>query len=223
MAGSGPTPDPSGQGNWGGAPGQPGAGGVGGAGGFQVKPAEIGPAPGIAYAELGIRIGAYIIDAVILSVAYFVVAGIVGAAMLGSLFTTGLGFIFVIMIVLGALYLVGSAVYFIYSWTRLRASPGQKMLGLETVNATNGGTLTQAQAIRRWAFLFGLQALVTVLQFGSSWFVYTFGFMGILSMLLSLASLAYAIYLLYTVTQSGKRQGFHDVQAGTVVIKRLTA
>ena len=62
---------------------------------------------------------------------------------------------------------------------------------------------------------------MTVLQFGSGWFVYTFGAMGILSLLLSAASLAYVIYLLYTTSQSSKRQGFHDVQAGTVVIKRL--
>ena len=131
MAGSGPTPDPSGQGNWGGAPGQPGpgAGGVGGAGGFQVKPVEAGPAPGIAYADLGIRIGAYVIDAVILSVIYFVVAAVVSGAMLGTLFTAGFGLIFIIVIVLGALYLVGSAIYFIYTWTRLRASPGQRDAG----------------------------------------------------------------------------------------------
>ncbi len=226
MAGSGPTPDPSGQGNWGGPPGQPGQPGqpaVGGAGGFQMKPVEAGPAPGIAYAELGIRIGAYIIDAVILTAAYFVVYAIIGAAMFGSLFTVGFGLIFIIVIVLAAVYLVGSAVYFVYTWTTMRASLGQKMLGLETVNAGNGATLTQPQAIKRWAFLFGPQAVVTVLQLGSGWFVYTFGAAGILSLLLSLASLAYVIYLLYTVSQSGKRQGFHDVQAGTVVIKRLVA
>ena len=96
----------------------------------------------------------------------------------------------------------------------MRASLGQKMLGLETVNAGNGATLTQQQAIRRWAFLFGPQAIVTVLQIGSSWFVYAFGLMGVLSLLLSLAGLAYTIYLLYTTSQSSKRQGFHDVQAG---------
>ena len=220
MAGS--TPPPS-QGNWGGAPGQPGPGpGQPVApGGFQVKPVEAGPAPGIAYADLGMRIGAYVIDAIGLSVVYFVVAAILSGVLLGSLFTVGIAMLFIVVVILGALYLVGSAVYFVYTWTTMRASLGQKMLGLETVNAGNGATLTQQQAIRRWAFLFGPQAIVTVLQIGSSWFVYAFGLMGVISLLLSLAGLAYTIYLLYTTSQSSKRQGFHDVQAGTVVIKRV--
>ena len=37
----------------------------------------------------------------------------------------------------------------------MRASPGQKVLNLETVNAADGATLTQPQAIRRWVFLWG--------------------------------------------------------------------
>ena len=44
--------------------------------------------------------------------------------------------------------------------------------------------------------------------------------LGILSSLLSLATLGYLIYLLYTVSQDSKRQGYHDKQASTVVIKR---
>ena len=28
------------------------------------------------------------------------------------------------------------------------------------------------------------------------------------------------VYLIYTINQSPKRQGYHDVQAGTVVVKR---
>jgi len=167
------------------------------------------------------RIGAYVIDAIGLSVVYFVVAAILSGVLLGSLFTVGIAMLFIVVVILGALYLVGSAVYFVYTWTTMRASLGQKMLGLETVNAGNGATLTQQQAIRRWAFLFGPQAIVTVLQIGSSWFVYAFGLMGVISLLLSLAGLAYTIYLLYTTSQSSKRQGFHDVQAGTVVIKRV--
>jgi uncharacterized RDD family membrane protein YckC len=222
MAGTGSTP-PSDQGNWGG-PGQPAPGQPGGAGapaGFQIKPVEPGPAPGIAYADLGIRIGAYIIDAVILTIAFWIIFFILGTIFVTSVFSVGLGIGLFLIVILLAVYVLGSAVYFVYTWTTMRASPGQKMLGMETVNAGNGATLTQTQAIRRWAFLFGPQAIVTVLQIGSGWFVYSFGAMGILSLLLSLASLAYVVYLLYTTSQSGKRQGFHDMQANSVVIKRL--
>ena len=38
-----------------------------------------------------------------------------------------------------------------------------------------------------------------------------------------IAALIYAIWLLYSVTQSSKRQGFHDLQADTVVVRRTPA
>lgn len=179
---------------------------------FQPAPVAAGPAPGVSYADLVTRIIAYIIDAILLSVVFWVV----GIAILGGLLLTGgvagalIGFV-----VLGALYLVGSAIYFIYTWTTMRASPGQKVMSLETVNAADGATLTRDQAIRRWAFLFGPSAVGTVANFalvGTS--------ISILGSLIGLATFVYTIYLLYTASQSPKRQGFHDVQSGTVVVKR---
>lgn len=205
-----PTPPPP-SGNWQ-APPPPSSGGFNP--NFQQAPVEVGPAPGIAYADLVTRIIAYIIDGVILGVVWSVVWGIIVGAML---VTAGFGMVFIIGVVLGAIYLVGSAVYFVYTWTTMRASPGQKILKLETVNAADGATLTQPQAIRRWAFLFGPAGAAIVLNnvFGYS---LTLAFLGLL---LSLAGVAYTIYLLYTASQSPKRQGFHDVQAGTVVIKHM--
>mgnify|MGYP003408801941 CR=1 FL=1 len=41
-----------------------------------------------------------------------------------------------------------------------------------------------------------------------------------LGSLLGLVAFGYAIYLLWTASQSPKRQGFHDVQSSTVVVKR---
>lgn len=183
-----------------------------GPGGFQTAAVEAGPAPGVAYADVVTRVIAYIIDAIILSIA-FTVVGV--TLILGVLLSAGgivgalIGFV-----VLGVLYLGASAIYFIYTWTTMRASLGQKVLNLETVNAADGATLTRDQAIRRWAFLFGPSALATVANFALT------GTLGILGSLLSLAAFGYSIYLLYTVTQSTKRQGFHDVQASTVVVKR---
>jgi uncharacterized RDD family membrane protein YckC len=179
---------------------------------FQQAPIAAGPAPGVAYSDLVTRIIAYIIDAIILSVVFWVI----GIAILGGLLLSGgVAGALIGLVVLGGLYLVGSAIYFIYTWTTMRASPGQKVLNLETVNAADGATLTRDQAIRRWAFLFGPSAIGTVANFafaGTS--------LGILGSLISLATLVYTIYLLYTASQSPKRQGFHDVQAGTVVVKR---
>jgi uncharacterized RDD family membrane protein YckC len=186
--------------------------GGGSSSGFQIKTVvpEAGPAPGIAYAELPIRVGAYIIDALILFFCYIIVASILVAVLVIS------GAWFITWVLTAVLYAAGSAIYFVWSWTHLRASPGQKILNLETVSATNGGTIDSPVAIRRYLYLFGPMLLAQVFSIGGG-----FAF-PILGYLVSLFSLGYAIWLLYTVSQSPKRQGFHDVQAGTVVVQRTS-
>jgi uncharacterized RDD family membrane protein YckC len=169
---------------------------------------DAGPAPGVAYADLGIRIGAFIVDVIVMTIVYFVLSVIIIAITAGIGGTAGVLIGFVFLGIFGAAF---SAIYFIYGWTRLRASPGQKMLSLETVNAADGRTLTQPQAIRRWLFMFGPYVLLIALQLvvGTT-----------LGGLLGLVNLAYFIYLLYTTNQDPKRQGYHDHQADTVVVKR---
>jgi uncharacterized RDD family membrane protein YckC len=166
-------------------------------------------AGGLVYADVPARLIAYVIDAIILGVAFGILYGIFGALLIGSL-ATGLGFMsFVWFVVLVLIYAAGSAIYFIYTWTNLRGSPGQRIMGLETLNAADGAVLTQPQAIRRWLFLFGPVVLgqAASLMFGG------------LGFLVSVALLAYVIYLLYSTANSPTRQGFHDVQASTVVVK----
>ncbi|HYN48512.1 MAG TPA: RDD family protein [Candidatus Nanopelagicales bacterium] len=170
-----------------------------------------GPA-GLVYADIPSRIFAYIIDAIILSVGFFILFTIFAGLFFSSLLLGGFGFMsFVWLVVLLVVYAAGSAIYFIYTWTKLRGSPGQRVLGLETLNAADGAVLTQAQAIRRWLFLFGPSVVATVLSLTS--------FLGGIGTLLGLLIWAYSIYLLYTAANSATRQGFHDVQANTVVIK----
>ena len=190
------------------APGMPGN--------FQQAPVAAGPAPGVVYADLVMRIVAYIIDSIILAVVTGIIAAVLGVAIFASLLTGGFVLAIVGFVILAVVVLAASAVYFIYTWTTMRASPGQKILNLETVNAADGATLTREQAIRRWAFLFGAQALASVGQFALGATDVAF-----LSPLLSLLAFVYTIYLLYSASQSPKRQGFHDVQAGTVVVKRV--
>jgi uncharacterized RDD family membrane protein YckC len=167
-----------------------------------------GPA-GMVYADVPSRIFAYIIDAIIMGVAFGILYTIFLGLFLGSV-VGGLGFMaFVWFVVLVVIYAAGSAIYFIYTWTRLRGSPGQRVLGLETLNAADGAVLTQPQAIRRWLYLFGPFVLA---EAGSI-------MLGGLGAIVSLLVFAYAIYLLYTAANSATRQGFHDVQAATVVVK----
>jgi uncharacterized RDD family membrane protein YckC len=171
---------------------------------------------GLAYADIPTRVFAYIIDAIILSVGFFVIFSIFGAlffaTLIGGIGVGGLGVMaFVWLALLLVVYAVGSAIYFVYTWTTLRASPGQKILGLETLNAADGAVLTQSQAIRRWLFLFGPSVVATVLSFTP--------FLGGAGSLLGLVIWAYVIFLLYTAASSPTRQAFHDVQASTVVVK----
>jgi len=170
-----------------------------------------GPA-GLVYADVPSRVFAYIIDAIILGVAFGILYTLFAGLFISSILVGGLGFMsFVWLVVLLVIYAAGSAIYFIYTWTRMRGSPGQRVLGLETLNAADGVVLTQPQAIRRWLFLFGPFVVVQVLAM--------FSIFGTLGSLLSLVGLGWALYLLYTTANSPTRQGFHDVQAATVVIK----
>jgi uncharacterized RDD family membrane protein YckC len=179
---------------------------------------EPGPAPGVGYADLTTRVIAYIIDSLLFGVFMFVVFLVLGAVILASLLAGGAILAIVGFVILAVLALLGSAVYFIWTWTNpnLRASPGQKILGLETVNAADGATLTRDQAVRRWAFLFGPSAVGTVAQLALGNTDLAF-----LGSLISLLVFAYSIFLLYSASQSSKRQGFHDIKASTVVVKRL--
>ncbi len=171
---------------------------------FQQAPVAAGPAPGIAYADIVPRIIALVIDGLILFIPFFVISAVLGA-ILG-----GFG-AFLASLALAA----ASAGYFVYTWTTMRATYGQKFQKLECVSAADGATLTQPQAIRRWAFLFGPNALVTVIANFPIWAIAALG------SLLGLVAFGYAIYLLWTTSQSQKRQGFHDLQAGTVVVKHI--
>ena len=120
-----------------------------------------GPA-GMAYADVPSRIFAYIIDAIIMAVAFGILYAIFAGLLIGSALA-GFGFMtFVWFVVLLLIYAAGSAIYFIYTWTKMRGSPGQRVLGLETLNAADGAVLTQPQAIRRWLFLFGPFVLAQV-------------------------------------------------------------
>lgn len=164
---------------------------------------------GLAYADVPSRIIAYIVDSIILGVAFFLLFSIFGGLFFASA-VGGLGVLsFVWFVVLLLVYAAGSAIYFIYTWTKLRGSPGMRVLGLEVLNAADGAVLTQPQAVRRWLFLFGPFVLgqVAALMLGG------------LGTILSLVLFGYVIYLLYTTANSATRQGFHDVQASTVVVK----
>jgi len=191
-----PPPPPS---NWNTAPAAPASAAVPGAKGY-------------VYADVLYRVVALFIDAIIL--------GIINLAILGAILSqVGLGVLnndlsvnFIGLIAYALIGTVISLVYFVFTWTRMRASIGLKLLGMQVGNAADGATLTQDQAIRRWIALWGPGTLGSLLS----------NLPGI-GFLLSLVGLGWMIYLLYTTYSSATKQGFHDIFASTVVVKRATS
>jgi uncharacterized RDD family membrane protein YckC len=182
----------------------------------QWKPAEVaaGPTAGIAYADLGIRIGAFVIDYIIVIIVAFLLDVILAAILFASLFS-GSTVVFVIgAFLVVAINLALGLIYFVYTWTTMKASPGQRMLGLMTVNEADGNALTQNQAITRY-----LVMVAPIFLAGMASNVFRGGLIGLL---LSVAGLAWTIFLIYTTANDSKRQGYHDKMAKSVVVKPVT-
>ena len=177
-----------------------------------------GPAPGILYADLTTRVIAFIIDAILLGILSAFISLALGALLLGFLLSGGIFGVIIATVLLSAATLFLSALYFIWGWTNptMRASLGQKALGLQTVNAADGATLTRDQALRRWGWLYGVFVLANVVQL-----VLGATDIAMLGSLLSLATFAYFVFLIWTTYKDPKRQGFHDIKAATVVVKRV--
>ena len=178
-----------------------------------------GPA-GLYYADVPNRTIAYIIDAIILGIVNLVVGAILSGIGLNA-FTinsnpTNIGDLLsynpVVGLIQAVIFAAISGAYFIYTWTTMRGSPGQKVLGMQVGNASDGRTLTTEQAIKRWLALgapFGVaQALNPVPGLG---------------ILIGLAAFVWFIALLVTTAQSPTKQGLHDRYAGTVVVKAARA
>ena len=151
----------------------------------------------LAPATVVTRAIAYIIDSLILFICGIIILGLI----INDLTVVG-------SITRAIIYAVLGFLYFGYTWTAWRASPGQRVLGLMTVDATSGAALTWNQATKRWAFLFGPSVLNSLLQFGG------------LSFFVTLLLIAYGIFLLYTTATDPQKQGFHDKQANTLVIAK---
>jgi uncharacterized RDD family membrane protein YckC len=155
----------------------------------------------LAPAAVATRVIAYIIDAIILGLCGIVIVGLVinDVTIVGN-------------VTRAIIYAVLGFLYFGYTWTTWRASPGQRILGLMTVDATSGAALTWNGATMRWAWLFGPSVLNSLFPVG-----------GGLGALVSLVIAAYYIYLLYTTATDPRKQGFHDKQANTLVIAKTAA
>ncbi len=188
-------------------------------------PTEVPGHAGLFYADVPNRVIALILDVILVGIVGFIVDVIIWSvigtptsvttvndpnAVLGVRIDTSTNWASVIV---GAIIgLAISAGYYIYTWTRLRGTLGQKALGMQVGNAFDGANLTTEQAVRRWLALGGIFALAQFLNP-----------LPLLGLLIGLVSFVYTLFLLYTTASSPTKQGFHDKFANSVVVKAARA
>jgi len=137
-----------------------------------------GPAPGVAFADHGERLVAYIID-VVITFAIIIVLAIVGGLLAATVpLLSIIPFLAIIVIPL---------VYFPYYWAKTGQTPGMKQQGIRVVRDRDGGPITTGTAILR---LIGYWVSGLVFYIGYIW-----------------------IFI------DKRRRGWHDLIAGTVVVK----
>jgi uncharacterized RDD family membrane protein YckC len=169
---------------------------------------------GFVYADVPNRAIAYIIDAIILGVIGLIV-GIVLTGIIGPTVTftdatdpttyqinTGATLISTLVSTLI------NGIYFIGTWISWRATPGQRILGMQVGNETDGATLTTNQAVTRWILLGAPFGIASALA----------GISG-LGVLIGIAAFVWLVVLLVTTARSPTKQGLHDQYAHTVVVK----
>lgn len=199
-----------------GSAGDPGAPAGGGWSAPSAPPPKPVPgAAGLVYADVPNRAIAYIIDAIVIAIVNVVIFGVlggIGLSIVSGNLQTGFSYNYVASVILGIIGLVISAVYFIYTWTSMRATVGMRILGMQIGNAVDGKTLTRDQAIRRWAIIAAPSVVAQALQP-----------LPAIGALMGLLAFIWFCYLLYTTYKSPTKQGYHDIFANTMVVKAASS
>jgi uncharacterized RDD family membrane protein YckC len=115
--------------------------------GSWAKQVQVGPAPGLAFGGFWLRVGAYIIDVILLGIVGSIlslVLGVAGQAMAGLIFM----------------------VYFIALWGTAGQTIGMMLLGLHVVRDVDGGKIRWGTAVLR---LVGLFVAFACLYIGVIW------------------------------------------------------
>jgi uncharacterized RDD family membrane protein YckC len=163
------------------------------------------------YADVPNRIIAYIIDAILVGILNLIIGIVLAGIGLNTVTVNDdltVSVNPVATFAAGVIGLLISAAYFIYTWTRMRATVGMRLLGMQIGNAGDGRTLTTEQGVKRYIALAAPAILAQVFQP-----------LPLIGIVIGLASLVWYIWLIYTMAQSPTKQGWHDVFAGSQVVK----
>ncbi len=126
--------------------------------GWSMPVVPIGPAPGLMWASIGSRLGALIVDAVLVVVAFFVMALIAETDSTRDMFDRvqygRFGYALIWAWVLFAL------VYHPFCWWRFGGTPGQRILHLRVLRDADGQRLRLGQTVLRYVVWFACMLTV---------------------------------------------------------------
>jgi uncharacterized RDD family membrane protein YckC len=143
---------------------------------------------------IGRRLGAYLVDCVLVYLLFSLVASFVQPALLPSKTATLDERTFIFLGLMGGFL---QLVYFTLGWALRQGTLGQRLLHLRVSDATTGKALSVMDALVRWAVLQGPFALLTIVP-------------EIAQGPVLLGASAWAAYLLYTTANDPDLRGLHD-------------
>ena len=166
-----------------------------------------GPA-GYVYGDVPNRSIAYIIDFIVL----FII-GIVISAITLAIFGDKVGNVQSVstlsQLTYQILWYALIAAYFWYTWTKMRATVGMRLLGMQIGHEADGRTIDNNQAMIRIVAMFGPGFVAGVVS----------AFALSLAGVVQLVAFIWFLALLYTTAKSPTHQGLHDQYAHTMVVK----
>ncbi len=166
-----------------------------------------GPA-GYVYGDIPNRSIAYIIDAIIIGIIRLVLSAIT-LAIFGNKVQNLTEASTLSVLLFAVLWYGIVVVYFWYTWTKMRATVGMRLLGMQIGHEVDGRTIDDNAAFIRIVALFGPWALADLLS------AFALGF-GVIA---NLVAFIWFCALLYTTAKSPTKQGLHDQYAHTMVVK----
>ena len=158
------------------------------------------PVPGYAIASVGRRLGAFVLDNILL-IGITLVVAVVLFLLTPGLMEDAVGSTMAIALV----YVAASLLLVVGGWTGAgRASPGMRVAGLQVI-AAGGGTLPIGRALGRWVLLGYPVGLLSALPE--------------LTTAVSALSFVWVLALLITTATNALGQGLHDRLADSLVVR----
>ena len=152
---------------------------------------------GLRVASIGRRLGAYVIDCVVVLFFYNLCLGLLGSTQTEKQ-----------AIIAGVLGGLGQLIYFVGGWKLYRGTLGQRMLNLQVGNVHTGAALPWGDAFVRWGILQGPFALATVVPL-------------VVSLVVTLAAAGWSAFLLYEAYYKPDRRALHDRAVHSLVAQTV--